>query len=366
MKSHAIQFLSTGAILATWLFTPSFAEKHGADDFQIGILFLGYGVSIFASFLIFGRLSDNHGRKPFLVGGLFLAALCFTLQGLSFNIYLLFATRAMAGFTAGIFPSSLLAYVHEAQKKMGKFSSAGSLGWGFGVLLGGVVAEYADLRTVYFLAGGLFLVSGLLSLGLPNIHYQRQKVPLFPREVILRNKHIYTSFLIRHSGANAIWVIFPLYLEDLGADMLWIGIINAINAFGQAVFMYALGDRIPPQRLMSLGLLGSVVSFILFSLATNMWHIMPMQILLAFSWACLYVGSVRELVDENEERATALGVFSSVMSLSMIFGAIIGTAVIFFTESRRGTIVAAASISAIALAYWHIYGCRKYEKCIRV
>jgi len=361
MKSHGIQFLSSGAILATWLFTPSFAEKHGADDFHIGLIFAGYGIAVFTSSIIFGRLSDNQGRKKFLVLGLFLSAICFSLQGLSPNLLVLFITRALAGFSSGIFPSSLIAYVHESKKKMGRFSSVGSLGWGSGVLLGGIVAQYLDLASVYFFAGLLFFLSGLLSLKLPNVEHVSLNVPLFPREIIKRNRHIYISFLVRHSGAHSIWVIFPLFLYDLGANMLWIGIINAINAFGQTIFMYAFGDRWRPERLVSLGLLASTLTFFLFALAQNMWHIMPMQVLLAFSWACLYVGSIRELTEKNEERATAVGVMSSIMSLSMVFGSIIGTIVILLTDSRRGTLIAAGLIASVSLIYWELLGRRRYD-----
>ncbi len=359
MKAHGIQFLSTGAILACWLFTPNFAKNHGAEDFHIGLIFVGYGVAIFVSNLIFGRLSDNHGRKPFLIGGLFLAALFFALQGLSTNLWMLFATRALAGFTAGIFPSALIAYVHEAKKKMGRFSSMGSMGWGAGVLMGGLVAQYLDLESVYFFAGGLFFLSGVLALKLPNITHTPLNVPLLPWKVIKKNRHIYLSFLIRHSGANSIWVIFPLFLEDLGANMFWVGAINAINAFGQTAFMATLGDRIDPRKQVTIGLWVSMVCFFLFALVKNMWEIMPLQVLLAFSWACLYVGSIRELTDNNRERATSVGVFSSMMSLSMIFGAVIGTIVVYFTD-YRGTLIAAGLITMLSIIYWHV----ESKKCL--
>jgi len=362
MRPHWIQFLSSAAILATWVFTPTFAKKHGADDFQVGIIFAGYGLAVFSSSIIFGRLSDNLGRKRFLILGLFLSSLCFALQGLSPNLSVLFLTRAMAGFSAGIFPSSLIAYVHESKRKMGRFSSVGSLGWGSGVLLGGVVAQYFDLPSVYFFAGFLFFLSGVVAVYLPDVGHTPLKVPLFPKEVIKRNSHIYISFLLRHSGAHSIWVIFPLFLVQLGANMFWIGAINAINAFGQTTFMYLFGDKWRPERLVTLGLLASMLCFFIFSLAQNMWEIMPTQLLLAFSWSCLYVGSIRELTEKNVERATAVGVLTSIMSLSMIFGAAIGTVVVLFTD-YRGTLLAASFITFVGLIYWHFFGCRRYISC---
>ena len=154
MKAHGIQFLSGASILATWIFVPKFAQDHGASDFQIGIIFIGYGIAIFISSITFGRMSDILGRRPFLLAGLLASALCFALQGLATDLYTLFVFRALAGFSAGVFPASLVAYVHEAKRKMGRFSSAGALGWGLGVLGAGIVAQVADLKVI---AGGVEL-----------------------------------------------------------------------------------------------------------------------------------------------------------------------------------------------------------------
>jgi len=351
MKSYGIQFLSGASILATWIFVPKFAQEHGASDFQVGLIFTGYGLAIFVSSIIFGRLSDNLGRKPFLLIGLLASAACFTVQGLAIDLYTLFIFRALAGFSAGIFPASLVAYVHEAKKKMGRFSSAGALGWGSGVLMGGVVAQLIDTSSVFFASGLIFLASFLIALRLPSLPARNLNVPRFPKDVILRNSDVYIAFLIRHSGAHSIWVIFPLYLDQLGANSLWIGIINAINAFGQAIFMYKITDRVRGRLLINIGLLSSMVTFILFAAARDMWQIMPAQILLAFSWACLFVGSLRELTDNNEEKATAVGILNSIMSMSMIFGAIIGTFVVLYTD-YRGTLRVAACFAAASWLFW--------------
>jgi len=105
-----------------------------------------------------------------------------------------------------------------------------------------------------------------------------------------------------------------------------------------------------------MGLFAAMLTFILFAMARNFWEIMPAQLLLAFSWACLYVGSLRQLTDNNEEKATAVGILNSTMSLSMIFGAIIGSIVLLFT-GYRGTLLVAACFAAMSWTYWNL-SCR--------
>jgi len=72
------------------------------------------------------------------------------------------------------------------------------------------------------------------------------------------------------------------------------------------------------------------VTFFSFTLATSFWQIVPAQVLLGVSWALLYVGGLRYLMDRNVEKATVSGLFDSALSLSSIIGPLIGAFVISF------------------------------------
>jgi DHA1 family quinolone resistance protein-like MFS transporter len=107
-------------------------------------------------------------------------------------------------------------------------------------------------------------------------------------------------------------------------------------------------DRYDPALLVAVGLVSSALTFFTFTLAGSPWEIVPSQVLLAFAWASLYVGSLRYVLDKNKEKATATGLLSSTMSLSGIIGPVLGglaaTAFDF-----KGTIVIATLMSLVAL-----------------
>jgi len=144
----------------------------------------------------------------------------------------------------------------------------------------------------------------------------------------MKNLNVYLPFLIRHSAAQAIWAIFPIYLIGLGASKLWIGIIYGVNPLTQFIFMLLL-DRFESSRLIALGLIASAVTFFGYAISPNWQVILFFQILLGFSWANLYLGSIKHLLKNNVERATATGVLSSVIGLAGIFGPLIGGAISF-------------------------------------
>jgi MFS family permease len=158
--------------------------------------------------------------------------------------------------------------------------------------------------------------------------------------------------LIRHTGANMIWVTYPLFLKSINADMGWIGVIYAVNAFGQFFVMSVL-DKYDPTLLVAVGLGSSAVTFYAFLMVGSFWEILPAQLLLAAAWGCLYVGSLRYVMDRNKEKATASGVLSSTMSISGIIGPVIGGIAVTVFQFK-GTIFIAMAMSVIALAIFLI------------
>ena len=138
---------------------------------------------------------------------------------------------------------------------------------------------------------------------------------------------------MRHIGAYGIWTIFPIYLTQLGANKFWIGIIFSLNPFGQFLFMPYL-DRYNSTKLVTAGLFFSTATFTIFGLCVNFWQLIPFQILLALAYSCLYLGSLKHLMQFNQERATAVGIFNSLIGLAGVVGPLIGgfsyRAVMFF------------------------------------
>jgi MFS family permease len=349
-----IQFLAGAATFSSIIFIPNYAgHVLGATDFQVGIIVFSFAMAAFWASYFFGRLADVRGRRGVLKVGLGLASLASLTQIVAPDPWTLAVSRALVGITIGMFPAALLAYAHETRQPLGRFVSMGSLGWGVGSLLAGIVSTLPDsealgVRLVFALSSVLFALAFLLVLRMPFPKHTSISVPMFPVDVIRRNLSVYASILVRHTGANMIWVIFPLYLEDalyIPKDL--IGVLYLTNTLTQFTFMMVM-DRFRSDRLVAVGLLAAAMTFFLFTLARNFWEMLPIQVLLGFSWSSLYVGSLRYVMERSVERATSTGILGSAINLSQAIGPLLG-GVIAFTYGRVGVMYAASAMALAAL-----------------
>jgi len=350
MKAHSIQLLSNAGMFGPVIIVPVILQDNfDATKDLIGLVAGGCAAAGFISSYAFGRASDMYGRRKILILGLLLSGIATILQTVTLlwgGLVSFAFMRILMGFCSGIFPAALLAYAYSTQSgRMGRFSAFGAAGWGVGNLAVGFFGVFYE--GAYLFCAALLFASFALAIMLPFSKEVKMQVPLFPATLIKKNASVYSAMLIRHTGANMIWVTYPLFLESIGADMEWIGIIYGVNSFGQFFFMMLL-DRYDPAILVALGLGSSALTFYTFTLAGSFWEIMPSQLLLAFAWSCLYVGSLRYVMDRNEEKATVSGLLASTTSISGILGPVFGgfAATAFgFT----GTIAIATFMSVIAL-----------------
>lgn len=357
MRPNVIQFFSNTAIMMSAIFIPNFALEIGASRAEIGLVGASYGFAIFFSSYVFGRASDMRNRRIFLTAGLLLSALAFFLQVVARGAPSLILIRGLAGFSIGIFTAPLVAYSFESGVKMGMFSSYGALGWAFGGLLAGIIAQHGEMYAhvnkllpyweVFALSSLLFVFSFYISLRLPEVKMRTVQVSLFPLELIRKNIYVYLPSFLRHLGAFSIWIIFPLFLAELGASKFWIGVMYAINAGTQFLVMRRI-DIAGDVKLINAGLLLSSLVFFSYTLSKNFYHVMPIQIFLAVSYSCLYVGSLIFLTNRNEEKATCVGILNSTTSVSVIFGSLLG-GTISQAYGFHAAMYLAASLSAMGL-----------------
>ncbi|MEO0071687.1 MAG: MFS transporter [candidate division WOR-3 bacterium] len=316
MSPYIVQLLANAGLTAAVVYIPLLATKMGANSSQIGLLVGTYQGMMFLASLVFGRWADFGDRKRFVVFGLLASAVALGTHLLVRNLYGLFVVRFLAGMCAGIFPAALVAYFYEENQKLGRFTGFGSLGWAIGAIVVGLVAVNSIFMVAAILLG---ITSGIALFGLRP---QRVKMrePFLNLSVFKRNWRLYLSFLLRHLGAFSIWTIFPVYLAHLGASRFWVGVVYALNPLGQFVFMNLL-ERSRETTLIRAGLFLSILVFVAFGLANDFRQVIPIQIVLALSWSCLYLGSLKQLLRTNPERSTAAGMLQSVLSLAAVLGA---------------------------------------------
>lgn len=321
MRINNVQFLSNMANVLSLLFIPVFAASLGASYIEIGFIVGVYSAATLLSSFIFGRLADLHHLRTVLLGGFGFAVVVFLLQIFAIDPFTLMLARALAGFSVGVYPGALIAYVYYKKKSLGRFISLGSLGWMAGFLIAGLIGVKMDL--LFILSSLCYAFCFLQAFRLKDVKKPELNYSYFSLNTLLKNSGTYFSLFLRHTGAVGIWTIFPLYLRELGASDFWIGVIYAINPAVQFLIMRTL-DPFENEKLIHAGYLLSGVGFISYIFAPSYLYVIPGMFIVACSWSFLYVGSTRRVVELNPDKATAAGLINAMVGAAGVAGALFG------------------------------------------
>jgi len=160
--------LSTSFVGAIFpLFVEEVLRRPGRAASETGLILAVTGVTAALAAVASGRLSDRFGHKRMLVLCTAMAGLLCLPQAIAQNVGQLLVMRAAFGFTAGgmipamnamvatIVPRDLLGRAY------GFTTTASSLGWAIGPMLGGLAASALGLRVPFVIMGGLLLVLAL-------------------------------------------------------------------------------------------------------------------------------------------------------------------------------------------------------------
>jgi DHA1 family quinolone resistance protein-like MFS transporter len=350
-KLIPIQFFSNAALFASMIFIPILAGELDASDFEVGLIVASYAFALFISNYIFGRYSDIHGKRIFLQLGLILSSAACLLQILASGVLTLTLSRILVGFCAGIYPSALLAKAFILkQDRIGRFTSFGSFGWAFGILIAAILTVYWQ---IFLFSSLMFFLCFLFSLVITFKDEVKMAVPLFPKSVIKKSFPVYLTILVRHMGASSVWVIFPLYLHvNLGASLTEIGILYALNPIGQFLTMQFV-DRYQSTKLIPAGLVLSIICFSMLTFITTFWLVVIPWVLLSVGWAFLYVGSLKFVMERNIEKATSTGLLNSTLGISSILGATVG-GVVAWQFGRVANIFLAVILCSVATVLFFV------------
>ncbi|WP_395760608.1 MFS transporter [Bacillus sp. 3G2] len=141
-----------------------------------GYLVAVYAITQFITSPFSGKWVDQYGRKPTIMLGLLIFAVSELLFGLGKNVYVLFVSRILGGFSnAFIFPA-VTAFItdvtseNKRPKAMGYMSAAINTGFLIGPGIGGFLADI-NMRMPFFIAalfGAFSVVFSFLLLKEPN------------------------------------------------------------------------------------------------------------------------------------------------------------------------------------------------------
>ena len=331
---RSVTFFQHAGISILFVFMPIIALGVTDSIFEIGLIVGSFSLAQILSEIYFGRHSDKKGtRLQFIRIGFIGCAVTFGLHYFADDITLLFLARIGAGIFSGIMIPAMIAYAYEAtdeKRKAATIISFHALGWMVGIIAAGIVN---DVKMIFIASSGFFIIGFLISTRLPNIISKKELEPGTMKKIILKNKYLFLSLLLRHIGAASVWTILPLMLmEQLGAELYQISIIYISNTLVAFVLMNLMANKINISNvsMFKIGIGMTTFVFIGLSLITDWWMAMPFMALVGGTWAFLFIGGNFHLM-ENNPRSTSTGIFSSTLSIATVIGPVIaGTIAILF------------------------------------
>lgn len=329
---------------------PFYVEQFNTGGSTLGLLMATYALMQFIFAPVWGRLSDQHGRKPILMLGILGNAMASLLFGLSTQLWMLFAARALAGILSSATLPTAMAYIGDSTSEEDRGGGMGIMGaaMGVGMVIGPGVGGWLAVKSLslpFFLAAALSMVALLLVWWLlpESLTLEEQakatatavdgsfKTQFRDMWQALSGPIAFLSVLafLLSFGMTNFESVFGLYSlerfnygpQQVGGILMFVGVISAIVQGGlTGVATRRWGEA----AIIKASLLGSAIGFALMLLAFNM-----ATVLLTVGFFVLSNSMLRPAVSSlTSRRATggqgiAMGLNNSFMSLGRIAGPVL-------------------------------------------
>lgn len=280
------QFLDGFYNSALFLPVPALKEHFGMSETDVAWLFSSYSLTFSSFLLISGRISDVYNPKIAFTIGLSGIGVASIISGFLHSKIGLLVIRAITGvFAALTVPSALRLLIHvfpnphEQARAIGVFSATSGISSVVGLVIGGIIVQWASWRWVFWAAAILaFPLAGICIVSIPAVGVSEKRADRFksldlPGITILTSALILFIFAISssesHGWASAM-VLAPLLisLALAVAFFYWESVVPENRA------------AIPPKTwkynnfgvLLSVGLIPFFWWTILFVMFTGLWQ----------------------------------------------------------------------------------------------
>tara|TARA_R110001583_G_scaffold9203_3_gene43604 strand:- start:1590 stop:2807 length:1218 start_codon:yes stop_codon:yes gene_type:complete len=359
LLSLFVVMLGYGILLPTLpYYTERLALKDNLDtdliNFHIGMLTSIYPLFQLLFVLVWGKLSDKYGRKPLIVIGLIGFVVMNLLTGLATSLTMLYIARIVGGiFTSAVIPVSN-AYLSDitSEKRRTKIMAwsgvAISSGVIFGPVLGGFLSQtnlhlkfsfgifHLDRFSVPFIFAAIlgFIVVLIIVKWLKNTEIKSRIASEVVKFSFSLSKYFIVLLLLSFVMQFVVTLfetVFSIYGKDelaFTSNQVGIGFMlcGSVMAVLQPVFA-TYGEKIlTSKQQITLGLLISGVSLIVFPFVSNELYVYLMIILFAAGGAMVtpnLLSAVSLISKENTGRN--ISIQSSTNSIGQILGPVLGT-----------------------------------------
>ncbi|MDU4125380.1 multidrug efflux MFS transporter [Pantoea sp.] len=336
-------------------FLPLYLEQLGVSGGESLSLWSGLTFSI--TFVIsaavaplWGSLADRKGRKLMLLRAAFGMGVVILLQAFVTEAWQLLLLRALMGLTSGYIPNAMALVAAQVPRERSGWAlscvSTGQIGGVIlGPMLGGLLADWVGLRTVFIVTAVLLMVSFLVTLFLiKETGYTpvSKKDKLSGRKVFrsLDNPKLmvclfFTTMVIQmcNGSVNPILTLFVRELAPAAENIAFLsGVIAAlpgVSALLAAPRLGRLGDRIGTQRILLATMVISLLLFVAMSFVTSATQLGVLRFLLGFADGAMMPAVQTLLVRHSRDNITGriFGYNQSFMYLGNVAGPLLGAAV---------------------------------------
>ena len=331
---------------------PKYAERYGAQGWQIGAAMGVYSLMqlVFAPW--WGQLSDRIGRRPVLLVSNFGSIIAYGLFGLSASyigdtgFWILIGSRIFAGI-CGANLSVASAYIADVttpekrSKGMGLIGMAFGLGFILGPVIGSQAFKHFGLAGPGAVAAGICAINFLLGCFILPETRKKDAAPAIRRPRFAQIRHVLgmkeVGFLIGiyflgTFAFTAFESTLPLLLdaklhydeEHVGYVFAFCGIMAAmVQGGGIGRLVKSFGER----RLIGASLLVVAVSLVLMPLANSLTTMLAALAVFAIGSGinrAPTMGLISQL-SPADEQGTTLGIAQSAGTLARVLGPTVAT-----------------------------------------
>lgn len=130
-------------------------------------------------------------------------------------------------------------------------------------------------------------------------------------------------------GSGMIYSILALYISELGASIMHVGIIFTVGAFSGAVSSPLIGklsDKIGRRKILLASMVMFTFVFIFYAFAESFIDLYYIQVVEGLAWASLTVSAVTLISDitPKDRRGSAIGIYDATWYLGWIIGPSLG------------------------------------------
>ena len=323
---------------------PFYIEELGAGGSELGLLVATSAFLEFTFGPLWGSISDRFGRKPILMIGLVGYAISTFLFGISNQLWMLFAARALSGVLSSATITSAMAYVTDITTEenrgdgMGKIGAAMALGIMLGPGLGGWLAK-GSLSRPFFIAAGMSILSLVVVWGFLPESLSKEKIPFDHKLQLPQLKNLWEAvlgptgvlfllvalFSFALTNFEAVFGLYALDKFGFGPDQVGtiLMVVAVVSTAGKALLTGPVTRKWGEAATIKVSLLAGSAGFLVLLgawdfvsvLASTGFFILSKTLLRPAAFALISKGA-------GEDQGSAMGLSNSFMSLGRIFGPI--------------------------------------------